>query len=140
MHILGPMIDSAAPGGKPFAHISPANALGTLRALLAELDVVKAEHYRCHDLRRGHARDLQQSGTRIMLFALALGIRLSSQERRCMKFLLQGSGDRLLFSSISTYTAWRKMWSSRHTVMKVTKSPSITCPSACLADLVCNGL
>ena len=63
MHQLGPMIDAAAVGSKPFSAISPAVALGTLRALLAELKVENAELYRCHDLRRGHARDLQQSGT-----------------------------------------------------------------------------
>ena len=36
--------------------------LGILRELLAIIQVPEADQFRCHDLRRGHARDLQAQG------------------------------------------------------------------------------
>jgi len=42
--------------------ITPAAALAALREMLAGIGVVGASEYRCHDLRRGHALDLQLSG------------------------------------------------------------------------------
>ena len=62
MHALRPLFDNWAAGDQPFAGITAASALGTLRAILVTLQVKDAESYRCHDLRRGHAKDLQQSG------------------------------------------------------------------------------
>ena len=52
-------------GSKPFAGISPGKAIADLRALLARLSVKDASLYRTHDLRRGHARDLQASGATV---------------------------------------------------------------------------
>jgi len=40
-------------------------ALGSLRAILKALDVEGWKWYRTHDLRRGHARDLQLSGANL---------------------------------------------------------------------------
>ena len=86
MHALRPLFDNWAAGDQPFAGITAATALGTLRAILVTLQVQGAELYRCHDLRRGHAKDLQQSGwvsshcargTRLPIYPL--------QERRCIK-------------------------------------------------------
>ena len=62
IHALQPMLAGAGIGARPFASISAAAALGVLRAILTKLDVANASEYRCHDLRRGHARDLQMSG------------------------------------------------------------------------------
>ena len=62
VHVLGKYVSDAAPGAVLFAGISPANTLDTLRRMLAVLKVEQAELYRTHDLRRGHALDLQCSG------------------------------------------------------------------------------
>ena len=62
VHVLGPWIAAAAPGAALFAGITPATAICTLRRMLADLDVKQAGLYRTHDLRRGHALDLQCSG------------------------------------------------------------------------------
>ena len=62
LHALRPLFDNWAAGDQPFAGITAATALGTLRAILVTLQIQGAELYRCHDLRRGHAKDLQQSG------------------------------------------------------------------------------
>ncbi len=50
-------------------------ALEKLRFMLGQVGVVKAELFRTHDLRRGHARDLQLSGRRVhSTCALCVGI------------------------------------------------------------------
>ena len=58
---LGAEISKHPEGTALFAGISPADALHTLRFLLKKMGVQKAREYRTHDLRRGHAVDLQLS-------------------------------------------------------------------------------
>ena len=65
MHILGPWIGAAPPGSQLFADISTEKAIGTLRIMLAAVGVKKAASFRTHDLRRGHAEDLRQSGVAV---------------------------------------------------------------------------
>ena len=48
-----------------FETITPRSALLTLRHILGMMKIEKAELYRTHDLRRGHARDLQKNGMRV---------------------------------------------------------------------------
>ena len=62
VHRLGNFFSSLPVGSKPFAGISPGKAIADLRALLARLSVKDASLYRTHDLRRGHARDMQARG------------------------------------------------------------------------------
>ena len=62
VHRIGPFLASVPEGVKAFPDISAASALSGLRRTLALLRIANAESYRCHDLRRGHARDLQASG------------------------------------------------------------------------------
>ena len=62
VHVLGPLVDGIPCGTRLFPNVTPAGALGALRTILAGLEVEKAECYRTHDLRRGHALDLQLSG------------------------------------------------------------------------------
>ena len=45
-----------------FPNITAAKAFGTLGYILGQLGVTDAMKYRTLDLRRGHARDLQESG------------------------------------------------------------------------------
>ena len=45
-----------------FGCVTAANALSTLRFILAQMGVEQASDYRTHDLRRGHAQDLVESG------------------------------------------------------------------------------
>ena len=49
-------------GVKPFGDITAAAALKRLRSFLAILKLPDFQLYRTHDLRRGHARDLQAAG------------------------------------------------------------------------------
>ena len=61
LHVLGPLVD-ACPEGEPiFRGISRAAVLSALRRLLGEIGVADAGLYGTHDLRRGHALDLQLS-------------------------------------------------------------------------------
>ena len=53
-------------GSRPFAHISADAALKQLRTLLAALGVVEADSFRTHDLRRGHAQDMVESGAKLV--------------------------------------------------------------------------
>ena len=50
-------------GSKPWAEHTSSSANAALRVALSKLAVPRADLYRCHDLRRGHARDLFDSGT-----------------------------------------------------------------------------
>ncbi len=49
-------------GARPFAAINKARALADLRAMLKAIGVAEAECFRTHDVRRGHAEDLLESG------------------------------------------------------------------------------
>ena len=56
------MLKDIHEGASLFGGITAGAALGLLRHILARLGVAEAESYRTHDLRRGHARDLQLHG------------------------------------------------------------------------------
>ena len=62
VHALGPYLDGLRDGEPLFPGITPARALEVLRLMMAGIGVVNAGQYRTHDLRRGHALDLQLSG------------------------------------------------------------------------------
>ena len=62
LHVLGPYIKECSPGAKLFGGINSSAALRMLRQISATLGVPRAEEIRTHDLRRGHAKDLQVSG------------------------------------------------------------------------------
>eukprot|EP00973_Karenia_brevis_P087967 12201417-Karenia_brevis.AAC.1 len=51
-----------AVGQRLFPGVTGAAALKALRFFLEELQVPEAHKYRCHDLRQGHAKDLQLAG------------------------------------------------------------------------------
>ena len=59
VHVLGPLISKTMPGIELFKGITKADALASLRSMLAAIGVEKAECYRSHDMRRGHTLDLQ---------------------------------------------------------------------------------
>ena len=62
MHHIAPLIGRCPEGTLLFKGVTPAAALVNLRNILGELHVLDAISYRTHDLRRGHALDLQTSG------------------------------------------------------------------------------
>ena len=62
MHNLGSMLEHVAPGEKLFPGIMAGAACSMLKRMLESVGVQEASFYRLHDLRRGHALDLQQSG------------------------------------------------------------------------------
>jgi len=62
VHVVGKLVSSAVHGAALFGGITPAGALEALRHMLAAIGVEHAAKYRTHDLRRGHALDLQCSG------------------------------------------------------------------------------
>ena len=62
VHVLGKLASVTEPGSALFAGITAACAIDALRRMLCALNVKQFELYRTHDLRRGHALDLQCSG------------------------------------------------------------------------------
>ena len=62
VHVLGPYFASCGTGAQPFARFDARCALANLRTCLQALGIVDAFKYRTHDIRRGHARDLQLGG------------------------------------------------------------------------------
>ena len=62
VHVLGPFIKKRQPGDAVFGGITKNDALSKLRVMLKAIGVEKAECYRSHDIRRGHALDLQCAG------------------------------------------------------------------------------
>lgn len=61
---LGRLCAQIKTGTQPFRQITAASARRVLREMLGELRVKSAALYDTHDLRRGHALDLQQASTR----------------------------------------------------------------------------
>ena len=74
VHHLAPLIGNIPEGTLLFKGVTPAAALANLRKILEELKVPNAMAYRTHDLRRGHARDLQLNGA----FGLLLRVKCAS--------------------------------------------------------------
>ena len=62
VHVLGPMLEDRVPGEGLFPNISAASAGAFLKKMLESIGVREAGSYRLHDLRRGHALDLQLAG------------------------------------------------------------------------------
>ena len=63
MHVLAPVIRQIKIGAILFKGLTAGKALASLKHILGCVGVDNAEAYRTHDLRRGHARDLQQYGS-----------------------------------------------------------------------------
>ena len=63
VHVLGAVLDQRKDGERLFPGVTAAGALKVLRSALEQLGVPRADEYRTHDLRRGHAKDLQVAGT-----------------------------------------------------------------------------
>jgi hypothetical protein len=66
VHVLGAFFCSLPCGAIPFSSFSPSTALATLRRMLLDIGVADARLYRTHDLRRGHARDMQEDGSTLV--------------------------------------------------------------------------
>lgn len=64
--MVGPYLDQLCEGQPLFAGVTAASALKVLRQVLGALKVESAGVYRTHDFRRGHAKDLQQSGVLLL--------------------------------------------------------------------------
>jgi hypothetical protein len=62
VHRVGPILAKLGHGQPLFSGITAAKALAGLRDLLGAVGVLEPNRYRTHDLRRGHALDLQLSG------------------------------------------------------------------------------
>lgn len=62
VHALWPLVNECEGGQRPFAGITADFARSRLREILEVLQIEQACLYRTHDLRRGHAEDLVQSG------------------------------------------------------------------------------
>ena len=63
VHVLGKLVAEFQPGAALFQGITAHEALEKLRFMLLAVGVEKPEMYRSHDIRRGHALDLQCAGT-----------------------------------------------------------------------------
>ena len=65
MHVLGKLVAEFPQGAALFVGITAHEALDKLRFMLAAVGVEKPEMYRSHDIRRGHALDLQCAGAQL---------------------------------------------------------------------------
>ena len=95
VHVLGPAVRSIPTGTALFGGFTAAGANSALKDMLAKTGVPNAREYRTHDIRRGHARDLQLSG----VFSISAGARCVcitsySQEPHCGRSWQQASGAR----------------------------------------------
>ena len=66
IHVLADFFAKFESGAEPFAGITSHSALSGLKAMLSALRVAESGSYRTQDLRRGHARDLQDSGSNLL--------------------------------------------------------------------------
>jgi hypothetical protein len=62
VHVLGKWMKAQATGNAPFAQFSASFARSELKRRLAKIGIADAEQYVLHDMRRGHAQDLVESG------------------------------------------------------------------------------
>ncbi len=62
VHPLGPFVEACPKGSPLFDGTSASAALAMLKFMLGEVGVKQPLLYRLHDIRRGHAKDLQLSG------------------------------------------------------------------------------
>ena len=67
VHVLGPAVRGIQPGTALFGGIKTAGANSALKDMLGKIGIPKAKEYRTHDIRRGHARDLQLSGASVLI-------------------------------------------------------------------------
>lgn len=63
IHVLAVFLGQFDAGAQPFANISRGSALAGLKAMMSALRIPKAGSYRTHDFRRGHTKDLAESGS-----------------------------------------------------------------------------
>ena len=93
VHCLGRWIKGRTAGEKLFSGITASKALSALRDMLSSLEVVGAGEYRTHDLRRGHAQDLAESGNIDMEGVLSLCVCCHEKAPRCGKSWRPGNGE-----------------------------------------------
>lgn len=62
VHVLGPLVDDHQPGAQLFQGITAGQAASMLKTMLGEVGVANAQSHVTHDIRRGHAKDLQLAG------------------------------------------------------------------------------
>ena len=62
VHVLGKWVTKFGVGQRIFPTATASGALRVVREMLGELRTPRANEYRTHDFRRGHAKDLQESG------------------------------------------------------------------------------
>ncbi len=62
VHVLGRWVQGKSPGEPLFPGISAGGAASRLKTMLQAIGVARSHLYRTHDLRRGHAKDLQAAG------------------------------------------------------------------------------
>ena len=65
VHALWPFFEQLELGEKPFAGIAAGRAMQVLRSFMHSLGDRQHKLYRTHDLRRGHAKDLQMNGANL---------------------------------------------------------------------------
>ena len=80
VHSLWPYFEKLKVGDMAFPGIYAGKALHQLRTMLEVLGIENAPTFRCHDLRRGHAKDLQLRGANLYEI-------LAADERRSPAFL-----------------------------------------------------
>ena len=109
VHVLGPYLEEIAEGDQLFGGISAADATEALRLILKELGVAQAQAYRTHDMRRGHALDLQVSGELVVSACLGMLAWTPRQARLSTRSWPRASGPRRPSCSIWITGVWRRL-------------------------------
>jgi hypothetical protein len=118
VHGLGPFYQSIDHGIAAFP-FSAGEALKTLRKMLTVLRVPSASSHRCHDLRRGHAQDLVESGAGLAeLLAAGSTARGAPNEWRANHGQANGGPPPSL--TTSTRIGWKRRRCYKHTSMRAT--------------------
>ena len=64
------------PGSMPFEGINAAKAMANMREVLSAINLLNADKYRTHDLKRGHTRDMMRKGHNLKEILVAADWRL----------------------------------------------------------------
>ena len=81
VHVLAKLLDGCVPGAELFRGISAQGASKALRHMLYSVGVRDVGAYRLHNLRRGHAKDLQLAGKSVSRLVYALCASLAYRKR-----------------------------------------------------------
>ena len=91
--LLRPLMQATLPGRRVFMGVTAGGAVKALRCMLQAVGTERAQFYRPHDLRRGHAEDLRLEGMFLGLWRLCRLVRLHSPLRGAPLWKILAAGE-----------------------------------------------